>query len=230
MKFLAIIPARKNSKRLKNKNLLPINGKPLICWTIEESLKSKYISNTLITSDWDEVITLAKEYNLEYIKRPNNLAKDDSTSEQLINHILETYTSINKYDYLVLLQPTSPLRTKDDIDNAIKKVLQENANSLISVYKYDNKILKAFIEKDGSIKGICNDFYPFQCKQSLPDVFMSNGAIYIVKIEDFIKYNSFYIPKVISYEMSEQNSIDIDTIEDLIIAENIMKGTEIGEK
>lgn len=227
MKFLAIIPARKNSKRLKNKNMLHLNGKPLICWTIEESLKSKYISNTLITSDWDEVINLAKKYNIDYIKRPDSLAKDDSTSEQLINHIIETYNTINSYDYLVLLQPTSPLRTKDDIDNAIKKVLQENANSLISVYKYDNKILKAFIEQDGLIKGICNDLYPFQCKQSLPKVFMSNGAIYIIKIEDFLKCNSFYIPKVISYEMSEQNSIDIDTIEDLIIAENIMRGNKI---
>lgn len=221
-KVLAIIPARGGSKGLPKKNITDLAEKPLIAWTIEASLDSKYITKTIVSSDSDEILEVAKNYGSDILKRPDELATDTSSSEVVIKHTLESMEE--KFDYVVLLQPTSPLRDTNDIDNAFKKLFSSDVTALISVCEYDNKILKAFKENGiGYIEGISNNTYPFMRRQDLPKTYMSNGAIYIIKVDEFLRNNSFYTDKTISFIMDKLKSLDIDTEEDLKKVETIIK-------
>jgi CMP-N,N'-diacetyllegionaminic acid synthase len=213
-RVLSIIPARAGSKRLPRKNLIDLAGRPLIAWTIEASLNSKYITKTVVSSDSEEILKIAKEYGADIIKRPGVLANDTASSESVVAHALESIEE--EFNFVVLLQATSPLRNTKDIDNSFEKLFRENVTALISVCETDNKILKAFKENEkGFIEGLSNNKYPFMRRQDLPKTYMSNGAIYIVKVSDFLKNNSFYTAKTVSYIMNGARSLDIDTKDDL---------------
>jgi len=213
-KILAIIPARGGSKGLPRKNILDLAGKPLIAWTIEASLKSRYINKTIVSSDDEEILAISKKYGADIIRRPDEFSTDLASSEVVVKHAIESVNE--KFDYIVLLQPTSPLRSFEDIDNAFEFLFKKNATALISVKEYNNKILKAFKEKgNGFIEGISNNQYPFTRRQDLPKVYMSNGAIYIIQVIEFNKSNSFFTDKTISYIMKDIKSLDIDNMEDL---------------
>jgi len=222
MNVLSIIPARGGSKGLKKKNILDLCGKPLIAWTIEASLKSQYITQTIVSSDDDNIIKIVHQYNADTIKRPFNLSLDNTATEDVIKHTLESFSK-ESFDYIILLQPTSPLRTYIDIDKAFQLFLSTQATALISVCEIDNKILKAF-KKDSSnyLKPISNKTYPFMRRQELPSTYLSNGAIYIIKTSQFIKDYSLFTNETIPYIMNQSNSIDIDTQEDLEEAKNII--------
>ncbi len=217
MKILSIIPARGGSKGIPRKNIIDLNGKPLIAWTIEASLKSRYITKTVVSSDDNEILEVSKKYGANVLKRPDDLATDTSSSQSVVEHTITELEKVNeKYDYLVLLQPTSPLRDRNDIDEAFETLFEKNATALISVKEYDNKILKAFIDnQEGFIEGVRNNTYPFIRRQDLPKVYMSNGAIYIIKAEKFMKCKSFWTEKTVKYVMDNTKSMDIDTKEDL---------------
>lgn len=145
-KVLAIIPARGGSKGLPKKNIIDLAGKPLIAWTIETSLSSKYITKTIVSSDSDEILEVSKQYGSFILKRPIEFASDTSSSEVVVKHAMESMEE--KFDYVILLQPTSPLRDTKDIDSAFEKFFSLDATALISVCEYDNKILKAFKENE----------------------------------------------------------------------------------
>lgn len=216
MKIVSIIPARGGSKGLPGKNIIDLAGKPLIAWTIEASLKSKYITRTIVSSDDMKILNISKEYGSEVIKRPDKLALDTTPSEPVIENVLQSIENIEEYDYLILLQPTSPLRGEIEIDNAIELLIKKQATALISTKQIDNKNLKAFTNnQDGYLKGISNNEYPFMRRQDLPKVFMPNGAIYIVSIQEFVKSKKLFTNKTISFEMDEEKSFDIDTYKDL---------------
>ena len=218
-KILSLIPARAGSKRLPQKNMAELGGRPLIAWTIEASLNSKYITKTVVSSDSKEILKIAKEYGADFLKRPGLLANDTASSESVVAHALESIEE--KFNFIVLLQPTSPLRKTEDIDNSFEKLFRENVTALVSVCETDNKILKAFKENEkGFLEGLSNNKYPFMRRQDLPKTYMSNGAIYIVKVSDFLKNNSFYTDKTISYVMHGDSNLDIDTKDDLKKAEN----------
>lgn len=222
-RVLAIIPARGGSKGIPKKNIIDLAGKPLIAWTIEASYCSKYITKTIVSSDSDEILEVAKNHNSNILKRPDELATDISLSEIVVKHAIENMEE--KFDYIVLLQPTSPLRDTTDIDCAFENLFCSNATALISVCEYDNKILKAFKENEfGYIEGISNNKYPFMRRQDLPKTYISNGAIYIIKVDEFLKNNSFLTDKTISFVMSETKSFDIDTEEDLRKVEKYING------
>ncbi|NUW26223.1 acylneuraminate cytidylyltransferase family protein [Arcobacter butzleri] len=216
MKIVSIIPARGGSKGLPGKNIIDLAGKPLIAWTIEASLKSKYITKTIVSSDNNNILEISKKFGVETIKRPDELALDTTPTEPVIEHVLKSLENIEQYDYLILLQPTSPLRDEKDIDSAIKLLIQKKVSALISTKEIDNKILKAFKNNEnGYLEGIANNKYPFMRRQDLPKTFMPNGAIYIVSVKDFLKTKRLFTDKTISFEMSEEKSFDIDTKEDL---------------
>jgi CMP-N-acetylneuraminic acid synthetase len=221
-KVLAVIPARGGSKGLKGKNIIDLAGKPLIAWSIEASLNSRYIDETIVSSDSDEILNVAKYFGAKVIKRPSEYATDSSKSEVVLSHALENVAQ--DYDYVVLLQPTSPLRDTKEIDAAFEKLLSSDATALISVYEIDNKILKAFKEdKKGYIEGVSNNEYPFMPRQNLPKTYMSNGAIYIVSVKEFLDKKSFFTDKTISYLMSDIKSLDIDTKDDLEKVKSYLK-------
>jgi len=221
-KVIAIIPARGGSKGFPRKNITDLAGKPLIAWTIEASLKSSHITKTLVSSDDNEILKISKAFGSETLKRPSEFASDTSSSQEVVKHVLSVIDET--FDYLVLLQPTSPLRNHIDIDNAFEKLFNRHATALISVCETDNKILKAFKESDkGFIEGVSNNQYPFMRRQDLPKTYMSNGAIYIIKVADFIKNYSFWTDKTLSHVMNKSNSIDIDNKEDLDKASELIR-------
>ncbi|ECR1977768.1 acylneuraminate cytidylyltransferase family protein [Campylobacter coli] len=218
---LAIIPARAGSKGIKNKNLVLLHNKPLLYYTINAAKKSKYIDKIVLSSDGDEILKYGKTQDIDILKRPQELALDDTTSDKVVLHALEFYKD---YENVILLQPTSPLRTSEHIDKAFEIFKNANANSLISVSECDNKILKAFMcDEKGNLKGICNDNYPFIPRQKLPKTYISNGAIYILKTKDFLQNPSFLQSNTKHFLMDEISSLDIDSLEDLKKVEQIWK-------
>jgi CMP-N-acetylneuraminic acid synthetase len=222
LKIISIIPARSGSKGLPKKNIIELNGKPLIFWTIKASIKSKYITKTIVSSDDDKILSISQKYKAEILKRPAELALDTTPTEPVIEHVLKNIENINTYHYLILLQPTSPLRDENDIDKSIELLIKRKATALISTTVIDNKVLKAFKNnKYGYLEGILNNEYPFMRRQELPKILMPNGAIYIVNIQEFLKTRKLFTNKTISFEMSNEKSIDIDTRSDLKKIQNI---------
>jgi len=151
MKYLAIIPARGGSKRLPNKNILNLSGKPLIAWSIEAALKSEYIDDIVVTSDSDKILEIARNYDVITIKRPYYLASDTANSIDVIKHVIENVDG--KYDYLVLLQPTSPLRNEKHIDEAIELLDIKKADAIISVCEMEHSRLHGGQCLVGSLTG-----------------------------------------------------------------------------
>ena len=228
-RVLAIIPARGGSKDLPRKNILKLKGDPLVAWSIKASLNSRYITQTIVSTDDDEISDIAKNNGAHVINRPKKLSSDTATSISVVRHAIEFLKAKNEvYDIVILLQPTSPLRTSKHIDSAYEYFMKSDAESLISVIEIDNKCLKSFIKKseDGYIEAISNNEYAFTRRQDLPLTYLSNGAIYIVTIPELLKNNSFYTEKTIEYLMDEFSSIDIDSHEDLAKAESILRSTD----
>ena len=144
MKVLAIIPARGGSKGIPRKNIIQFSGKPLIQWSIDAALNSSVITDIAVSSDDDEILELVKKnVQIKTIKRPKELAQDNSRTEPVLVHALENIKDV-KYDYLVLIQPTSPLRKASDIDEAFNKLIAINDNSLISVCSIEHHPFKSF--------------------------------------------------------------------------------------
>ena len=136
--FLAVIPARGGSKRLPGKNILDLCGKPIIAWSIEAGLNSSYIDKVVVSSDDDDILDTAKRFKAEIIKRPKQLASDTASSFDVVKHAID---NLESYDYVVLLQPTSPLRNYQHIDKAIEFLEEKNADSIISVCEVNHSPL-----------------------------------------------------------------------------------------
>jgi CMP-N,N'-diacetyllegionaminic acid synthase len=222
-RILSIIPARGGSQGLPRKNVIDLAGKPLIAWTIDSSLNSKYITKTVVSSDDREILDLAVRYGADTIKRPSKFASNIATSESVVKHVISYLESRGEiFDIVILLQPTSPLRSSTDVDNAIEMKYLSGATAVISTYKFDNKILKTFIKNsNGFLKGVSNNEYPFTRRQDLPLVHMPNGAIYIIDIKSFKNTQSFMTDRTVNYPMSKERSVDVDTYEDLILLNKV---------
>lgn len=208
---LAIIPARGGSKGVPRKNIRLLAGKPLIAWTINEAKKSKYIDRLILSSEDEEIIKLAREYGCEVpFKRPIELAQDDTPGIESVIHAINALG--DKYDYVVLLQPTSPLRTVEDIDGCIQQCIIKGLPSCISVteaqqspywmYKLDEDMrLNPFVQYDEKVNR----------RQDLPQVYVLNGAVYVAESEFIIENKSFLTEESVAYKMPNKNSVDIDT-------------------
>ena len=222
--FLAIIPARGGSKRLPRKNIVDLCGKPLIAWSIEAGLKSKYIDKVVVSSDDEEILNTASKLRIDTIKRPDILASDTATSFDVIKHVL----SISKnYDYVVLLQPTSPLRNNTHIDKAIKLLDQKNADAIISVCEMDHSPLWSnTLQEDGALDTFLRDNVSDKRSQELEKYYRVNGAIYICKLDKLLKEESFFLKEnIYAYIMNRASSVDIDEQIDLDFARVLAKNT-----
>lgn len=215
--FLAIIPARGESKRLPQKNLLDLCGKPLIAWSIEAGLKSKYIDNLAVSSDDDKILDIADEYNVRAIKRPKKLANDTATTFDVIKHTID---KLETYDYIVLLQPTSPLRNCKHIDESINLLEQKNADAVISVCEMEHSPLWSnTLDKDGIMDNFLRDAVINKRSQDLEKYYRLNGAIYICRTDKLLKQNSFFLKQnTYAYIMNRESSVDIDYEIDLKFA------------
>lgn len=216
--FLAIIPARGGSKRVPRKNALDLCGKPLIAWSIEAGIKSKYIDKVVVTSDDDEILSISKENGAETIKRPDELASDTATTFDAIKHTID---SLEKYDYIVLLQPTSPLRNEKHIDEAIELLDTKIADAIVSVCEMDHSPLWSnTLPQNGSMGNFLREEVLNKRSQDLEKYYRINGAIYICKTERLLKEKSFFLKdNIFAYIMNRESSIDIDEEIDFKIAE-----------
>ena len=207
--FLAIIPARGGSKRLPRKNVLDLAGKPLIAWSIEAGLNSNYIDKVLVSSDDDEILEVSKKHGAQTIKRPGELASDTATTFDVLKHTIE---NIEKYDYIVLLQATSPLRNEKHIDESIKLLELKKADAVISVCEMDHSPLWAnTLPQDNSLVRFLKDEVLNQRSQDLDKYFRLNGAIYICRTEKLLEAKSFFLKEnIFAYCMDKESSIDID--------------------
>ena len=216
-KILAVILARGGSKRLPRKNVIPLYKKPLISWSIEAALKSKYIDKIVISSDDDEILDISNHFNATSIKRPSELATDQSTSFDALKHVLKIFKG---YEYIILLQPTSPLRDENHINQAIELVIKKNAEAVVSVCQSRDKLIKSFtLDKSLLINNYLKTDDDLKKNSNIKNFYKLNGAIYICKVEQFLKEKSFLIKnKTFGYVMSEESSIDIDEQVDFELA------------
>jgi len=226
--FLAIIPARGGSKGLPGKNIKELCGKPLIAWSIEAGLKSKYIDELVVSTDYQDIADIAKEYgaNVPFL-RPDYLASDTATSFDAVKHTIDYYKNeLNKeFDYIVLLEPTSPLREYTDIDNAIEQLLKSSANSIVGISKTEDQNPAFLINKDQNnyLSGYENKDMKVLRRQDINDVYFFEGTVYISNIEILVEKKTFYHKNTIGYEVPKYKSLEIDDIDDFIMVEALMK-------
>ena len=217
--FLAIIAARGGSKRLPKKNILNLAGKPLITWTVEASLKSQYVDEVMVTTDNREIYNIAQEYGASVpFLRPNSLSTDIAARNEVIEHAVSFYKKELKqnYDYIVYLQPTSPLRTTDDIDNAIKYMFNKNADAIVSVCEVEHPIQwSGDLPKDKNMSSFLEEVSIKLRSQDLVTNYRINGAIYICDTKKFLREGCMFLKEnIYAYEMNQSNSVDIDTKQD----------------
>lgn len=225
--MLALIPARCGSKGIPKKNIKLLNGKPLIAHTIESAEKSRLVSKIICSTDCEEIADVAKEYGAEIpFLRPKKLAKD--TSKAIDNYIYsipkyEEYYN-TKFEEFVVLQPTSPLRISEDIDNAISLFREKSADSIISFYEYDHPPTWAKkIDKNLKIKNYLPNPYEGCNRQEIPKAYMPNGAIFVFKYSILKKNKKYYTDKSHAYIMPQERSVDIDTMLDFEFAEFLIQ-------
>ncbi|WP_259549301.1 acylneuraminate cytidylyltransferase family protein [Heyndrickxia sp. FSL K6-6286] len=218
---LAIIPARGGSKGIKRKNIKAIAGKPLIAWTIKEAQKSQYIDRIILSSEDMEIINVAKSYGCEVpFTRPIELAQDDTPGVLPVLHAIK---KLKKYDYIVLLQPTSPLRKTIDIDYAIELLYKKNGVSCVSVTETDNSpYWMYYIDQEHNMKSIITDGDIPMRRQAAPKVFSLNGAIYVSDSDYLMKTKSLITDETLAYIMPYERSIDIDTEMDFLLCDLLL--------
>lgn len=211
---LALIPARGGSKGIPRKNILRVAGKPLIWYTIEAAKKSLLIDKLLVSSEDTEILDIARSYGADILRRPIELAMDDTPGIDPVIHAISCYPN---YDLLVLLQPTSPLRLPEDIDRAIELCVRKRASSCASVkLAYESPYWMYRLDNANRLIPIIGGLVP-DCRQNLPKCYILNGAIYISKITFLKKTKSLLNKNTLAYIMPEDRSLDIDTMADVEI-------------
>ncbi|KEI06370.1 acylneuraminate cytidylyltransferase family protein [Clostridium botulinum] len=224
-KILAIIPARGGSKGIHHKNIMKICNKPLIVYSIEAANESKYIDYTLVSTDDEAIKNVSLEYGAEVpFLRPKEISDDKAKSIDVVLHAIDYLKKYNKeFDYAVLLQPTSPLRTIEDIDKGIENIINSNNDSLISICECDeNPVLMRTIENNK-----LNTIFEFKGdnlrRQELPKFYIFNGALYINKVDMLVNEKAFVNEDTMPFIMDRYKSIDIDNMLDAKIVELILK-------
>lgn len=225
-KILAIIPARGGSKGIPRKNVRLLAGKPLISYTIEASLRSRYINRTIVSTEDNEIASISKELGTEIIHRPEILASDTASTESVIEHVLEYLHEKENYypDILVLLQPTSPLRNTRHIDEALDVIIHGKYDSLLSVCLSYTFIWK---KKRDCAFPINYDFKHRPRRQDKENEYKENGAIYITTFDSFMNHKNRLWGKIGLYVMPEEYSIEIDTDLDFWLCEQIINNLEV---
>jgi len=228
-RILTVITARGGSKGLPGKNIKPLLGRPLIVWTIEKALESTCIDRVIVSTDSDEIAGVAKEHGAEVpFRRPKRLSGDRIGSYDVVAHAIKYLARRGEtFDYVALLEPTSPLRKKGDIDRAIMKLIdnEKMADSLVSFGQVT--LEHPAVIKKVSSKGFMVPYVkkPEQAtgRQGYSPAYFPYGVIYFTKIDALYKYQSFYQQRTIPYFIEEWQRHEVDDIYDFIAIETILK-------
>lgn len=224
MKVLGLIPARGGSKGVPGKNFRKINGKPLIEYSIDIAKKSRFISEIVVTSDCKDILDFAK---LKSCITHNRSKINSSDNAKINNTITEVLNYLNlKFDLVLLLQPTAPIREVDDLDNVIKKFINNsNLNSIVSVVELEDIHPARMYEIDkarNTLKSLNQDMQ-YELRQNLPKVYLRNGSIYAFKVDYFLSNNKLWDNNTQPYIMDESKWANIDTERDFIFTELMLK-------
>lgn len=213
-RILGVIPARGGSKGLARKNVLDLNGKPMIAWSIEAAGQSQYLDRCIVSTDDPEIAEVAKACNgdVPFI-RPDEHARDESTTLDVALHAVR---KLSGYDLVVILQPTSPLRTSDDIDKTIETLVALQAKSAASVCEPAKSPYWSYLTDDrGRLKTLLDPELACKRRQDLPRAYVLNGAVYAACIDWLKEKQRFVTDETAAYIMPAERSLDVDTAFDL---------------
>jgi CMP-N,N'-diacetyllegionaminic acid synthase len=223
---IAVIPARGGSKGIPRKNIVPFAGKPLICYTIEAALRSRYLKRVIVSTDDADIAKVATDCGAEApFLRPPNLSQDYTPSVSVLKHavniIEESQGSL--CNFVVLLQPTSPLRSEKYIDLAIEKMLETSADSVISVCEVRHHPFWNFVAHEDRLHSLLPNCDKSSRRQELPQTYSPNGAVYVVKRGVLFNENTVFGKDLRGIIMPAEESIDIDEYYDWFLAEMTSK-------
>ena len=219
-KVLAIIPARGGSKGIPKKNIKAVSGKPLINYTIEAAKECKYIDKVIVSTDDKEIAEISMRAGaIVPFLRPDELATDEAKTIDVVLHAVEFYErKAERYDIIVLLQPTSPLRTGEDIEKALEYFIRKgNEHPLLMRQFGENNELVKMLDEDSTVR-----------RQDMKKYYRINGAIYINSMSE-LNENTSFNDNVLGYVLAKEHSIDVDNPEDLVMAEYFLSQKYDGE-
>lgn len=226
LRIVAVIPARGGSKGILGKNIRELAGKPLIAYTVEAALKSKTLKRVVVSTDDVKIAEVAKSYGVEVpFLRPAELAKDDTPSLLVIQHAVKYMEEDegHELDVVVVLQPTSPLRSERYIDEAVEKLLGTGADSVITVCEVRHHPFWSFTAKGERLYPFVEEGITVSRRQDLPEIYAVNGAVYAVRRDVLFEQNSVFGRDTRAVVMLYEESIDIDDYFDLFVAEMMLK-------
>ncbi len=226
MKNIAIIPARSGSKGLKDKNIRLLNGKPLLAYTIEAALHSGCYDTVMVSTDSELYARIARDYGAEVpFLREARTSQDETSPWEVMKEVLLKYRELGEeFDTFTLLQPTSPLRSAEDIRNAFQEMEEKDANAVVSMCELECSMhLVNTLPDDLSMDGFISNEQYNKRRQDIRPYYRFNGAIYISKVATFMKHMNIYDDRCYAYIMDRSRSYDIDSLEDLKVVEALMK-------
>lgn len=224
MKTLVVIPARGGSKGILHKNIKPLNGKPLICYSIDVARQFTSDEHICVTTDDDEIIKVVEHYGLNVpFKRPDELATDHCGSNEVIQHAYQFYTKQGvQYDAIMLLQPTSPFRKVEFLKEAVA-LYDDNIDMVTSVKLSScNPYYDGFEENEEGLLRISKGDGTIERRQDAPNVWQQNGSIYVINPKSLVEKGMAHFTRIRKYAMSELYSVDIDNSFDWKVAELII--------
>lgn len=227
-KILALIPARGGSKGLPGKNIRPMCGKPLIAWSIEKAHLSRYLDMVLVTTDCPEIASVAKQYGAHVpFLRPAELATDRSSTYDAIRHALDYLRSVEKnaFDYIVLLEPTSPLREDDDIDRMLERLIEskDEFDSIISIGEVDEHPSIVQRTRGKVLEPFCPELQQTTRRQDNEPAYFPYGVAYIAKTDALLAENTFYTRRCTHFTIKRYQNYEIDDIYGFLCAESVMQ-------
>lgn len=225
MEILGLIPARGNSKGLKNKNLQKIQNKTLLEYSISCAKKSK-IDRIVVSTDSPQIMKLAKKLGADVpFLRPKKYAMDNSSTLSVVNHALTYLSTKEQYvpDIIVILQPTSPLRKHNSINQSIKLLMNNNITSILGVRKIHDHPFASFTLKNKLLSPYMKNSKKYYQRQKLPNFYFPTGSIYTFWNSTLKKFGSYYGNKIFPLIIDDESTVDIDSKLDLFMAEMLLK-------
>ncbi len=216
-RVLAVVTARGGSKGLPRKNILPLGGKPLIAWTLEAARDALYVDRTVVSTDDDEIAAVAAALGAEIIRRPSDLAVDAAPVEPAVLHALDSVGG--QFDYVVLLQPTSPFREGADIDGCVEACVRADAPACIAMSEPPKSPFWMFrLEADKRLESLFPGKMAWR-RQDLPPVYSVNGVVYVARVDWLRRTRRFLAEGAIGWVMPRERTFDIDSAFDMEMAE-----------
>lgn len=219
LRTLGLIPARGGSKGVPRKNIKPLGGKPLLAYTAESALGAKRLTRVILSTDDNEIADIGRSLGIDVpFMRPPELAEDSTPTMPVVLHALEELTAKgDAYDAVCILQPTSPLRRADDIDNCIELMESTGADTVISVLPVPKSFNPHWVywkDAEGRLALSTGEKDPIPRRQDLPPSFHRDGAVYVTRVETLVSKQSLYGDTVVGYETPSEFSSNIDTVDD----------------